>query len=66
MKYVTCPCGHSDGHDDKVCLREIDDGNYNASEVIIKEVRQCDICGRKYTVLMHYQFSYEHFDLPRS
>lgn len=59
MKYITCPCGHSDRHDDKICSREVDSINYNSLEIIIKEVRQCDICSKKYGVLMHYKFSYE-------
>lgn len=59
MRYVKCLCGLTDGHDDTIVSRELVDVTHNADEAIIKETRVCDICQKKYSVLMHYKFSYE-------
>lgn len=59
MRYIKCPCGLSDGNDDKIISQTIEDMSYNGSEIVVREVRRCDICNKKYEVLMHYRLSYE-------
>ena len=61
-RYARCPCGMSDGHDDKEISVSIEDRSYNGNELVVREVRQCDICGKRYAVLMHYRFSYEEIE----
>lgn len=59
MRYIKCPCGLSDGNDDKIISHAIEAISYNGNEAIVHEVRQCDICNREYEVFMHYRLSYE-------
>lgn len=59
MRHIKCTCGLSDGNDDKVILCTIENISYDRKEIIVREVRQCDICNRKYAVLLHYCLSYE-------
>ena len=59
MRYLTCPCGRSDGNDDAVLLQELVFVEYNASQLIVKETRKCDSCSNEYVVLLHYKFAYE-------
>lgn len=40
-------------------LQKIENISYDRKEIIVREVRQCDICNRKYAVLLHYCLSYE-------
>ena len=54
-----CMCGQSDGHDDAVLSRDLECSEYDLSKVVIRETRRCDICGRKYVVLVHYERTYE-------
>lgn len=57
--YIRCPhCGKSDGNDDIVLDKKIIYMNYSECEISIE--KQCDICGKKYEVLVEYKFSYEH------
>lgn len=66
MRYIKCPCGKTDGNDDVVIKRELVFQEYNASAVVIREVRRCDSCLKEYSVLLHYNFSYEEPELPGS
>lgn len=59
MRHIKCTCGLSDGNDDKVIFCTIENISYDRKEIIVREVRQCDICNRKYAVLLHYCLSYE-------
>ena len=35
------------------------DISYDRNEIVAREIRQCDICNRKYEVFLHYRLSYE-------
>lgn len=59
MRHIKCTCGLSDGNDDIVIFCTIENISYDRKEIIVREVRQCDICNRKYAVLLHYCLSYE-------
>lgn len=61
MRYIKCPCGHTDGHDDQVICRHIVDIDYNGENLTMEEVRVCDVCYQKYRVLIHYKFQYEEY-----
>jgi hypothetical protein len=59
MRHIKCPCGLSDGNDDKIVSHTIEAVSYNGDEVVVLEMRQCDICNKEYEVFMHYRLSYE-------
>ena len=62
MRYLGCPNGCANGNDDAILLQEIASMEYNASEIVIREIRKCDICLKTYQILIHYRFSYETYD----
>ncbi len=59
MRHIKCPCGLSDSNDDKVISCTIENISYDRNEIVAREIRQCDICNRKYKVFLHYRLSYE-------
>lgn len=58
-RYMKCPCGHSDGNDDRIDNYSVVERSYNGAEMIIRESRKCDICHKFYFVKMHYKLEYE-------
>lgn len=59
-RYIKCPhCGQSDGNDDSILSRQMIGCSYNGEELEIEENRRCDVCGKVYTVRMHYELKYE-------
>lgn len=61
-RYAKCLCGHSDGGDDVTDNYSVLERSYNGSEMIIREIRRCDICHKYYSVIMHYKLEYEEVD----
>ena len=59
MRWIKCSCGKSDGNDDQIIRQQLKFVSYNGGECIITELRQCDICGQKRLVDLHYKFTYE-------
>lgn len=59
MRHIKYPCGLSDGNDDKIVSHTIEAVSYNGDEVVVLEMRQCDICNKEYEAFMHYRLSYE-------
>lgn len=58
MGYIRCPyCGKSDGNDDIVLNKKIIYADNSDCEISIE--KQCDICGKKYEVIVEYKFSHE-------
>ncbi len=55
--WVKCSCGKSDGNDDKIIKKEINNVYYDTCELII--TKQCDICGKEYKILKMYKFDWE-------
>lgn len=58
-RYITCPCGQSDGNDDIIVSSKIVGQTSNGGDIVIHEVRQCDICNKTYTVQMNYVLKFE-------
>lgn len=59
MKLKCFYCGKSDGNDDIIVNREV--VYINETECQINETKQCDICGKKYTIEKHFSLEYERF-----
>lgn len=53
-RYVKCSCGRSDVNDDRIDGYSVVERRKNAAEMVIKELRKCNICHKFYHVLMHY------------
>lgn len=58
-RYVKCSCGQSDGNDDRIDGYSVIERSHNAAEMVIRELRKCDICHKFYYVIMHYKLDYE-------
>lgn len=57
-RYVKCSCGKSDGND-RIDGYSIVERSYNASEMVVRETRKCNVCHEFYHVIMHYKLEYE-------
>lgn len=62
--YLDCPhCGKSDPNDNIVTARKI--LYCCGSEISIVEKRKCDICGKTYEIVVHYDAKYEEYMLTQ-
>lgn len=58
MSYIRCPyCGRSDGNDDMDIKREIISMDATSCQIVVE--KECDICGRHYSVERYFKLQYE-------